>query len=152
MLHSIATRKEIIKTSLADHKLKCQRTAMLHVKYELSTAVHWLELQCSCEVYMSTYNWKPCPMHCSMKPYKTKVPNCALFFLMRTVCYTFPWKMKYCSVYITINQFKYCLHSCTTGSIAHRCGLEATIALSFASCYISFTTTPLCNITVVHSP
>jgi len=43
-------------------------------------------------------------------------------------------------------QLKYRLCSCTTGNIAHRRGLGANIALSFASCYISLSTTPLHNI------
>ena len=37
---------------------------------------------------------------------------------------------------IWISWLKYAIHSCTTGNIALGCGLEANIALSFASCYI----------------
>jgi len=49
-------------------------------------------------------------------------------------------------VYVAINQLKYRLRSCTTGNIARWRGLEANIALSFASRYISLSTTSLCNI------
>ena len=38
------------------------------------------------------------------------------------------------------------LSLCTTGNIARGRGLEANIALGFASRYISLSTTPLCNI------
>ena len=75
-----------------------------------------------------------------------KAPNCALFSVAHIVCYIFPWKIqyrKYCSVYVAVNQLKYRLRSCTTGNIAHRRGLEANIALGFASCYISLSTTPV---------
>ena len=70
------------------------------------------------------------------------------------VCYIIPWKIwyrKYCSVYIAINRLKYRLHSCTTGNIACGCGLEANIALGFASCYISLRPNPCAIFPVVHS-
>ena len=41
---------------------------------------------------------------------------------------------------------QYRLRLCTTETIARRCGLEANIVLGFTLCYISLSTTPLCNI------
>ena len=63
------------------------------------------------------YKYKINQLYC-MKPCKMKAPNCALFSVAHIVCCIFPWKIycwKYCSVYIAINQLKYCLCSCTTG-------------------------------------
>ena len=45
--------------------------------------------------------------------------------------------------YHVINWLKYGLHSLTMESIAHGRGLKANIALGFASCYVSLSTTPL---------
>jgi len=56
----------------------------------------------------------------------------------------FPGKIQYqCSIYVTINHTYTCA---LQENIAHGRGLEANIAIGFASCYINLQTVPLGNI------
>ena len=91
-----------------------------------------------------------------MKPYKMKAPNCALFSVAQAVCYIFPWKIIIVPeillrIYVAINQSKYRLRSCTTGTIARGRGHEANIALGLPRAILASRPRPCAILPVVHS-
>jgi len=74
----------------------------------------------------------PCHQSCcAINQYRLHLGNIAPMHVLSQSTW-----LQCASPHITINQLKYCLHSCTTGNIAPKHCLMANIALCFTSCNI----------------